>query len=221
MENLPQFNPEHDQPDFSERLRSLLTAADMPSFQALCRKAEVSKWQVEQLRRGRVTAMRVEPLQRISRALGVSLVELMAAFSELPNESAAPTNPDPTALQAEYQRLQTQLEQQREYLLAEFQQATLQVLESMVLQLPTALHTAQQKPDIPATRLAPLLRPLDQLLQSWGVEAIAPVGAEIPYDPQQHQLMEGSAQPGETVRVRYVGYCQGDRLLYRAKVSPL
>lgn len=208
-------------PDFSERLRSLLKAADLPSFRALCRQAAVSKWQVEQLRRGQVAAMRVEPLQRISQALSVPLGDLITQFSAASVTDSASTASDTTALQDEYQRLQSQLEQQREQLLAEFQQATLQTLESMLVQLPTALHTAQQKPDIPATRLVPLLRPLDQLLSQWGIAAIAPVGSEIPYDPQQHQLMEGSAQPGETVRVRYVGYMQGDRLLYRAKVSPV
>ena len=70
--------------------------------------------------------------------------------------------------------------------------------------------------------LLPHLRSsLDPLLKSWGIEAIGTVGTEIPYDPQQHQLLEGSVQPGKQVRVRYQGYCQGEKLLYRAKVSPL
>jgi len=58
-------------------------------------------------------------------------------------------------------------------------------------------------------------------LQQWSVEAIAEVGKELPYDPTQHQLIEGTAQPGELVRVRYTGYRQGEKLLYRAKVSPV
>jgi len=103
----------------------------------------------------------------------------------------------------------------------DFQQGTLQVLESLLIQLPTIRHSLESKPDIPATRLLPLLRPLDTLLEAWGVVAIAPVGAEVPYDPTQHQLMDGTAEPGELIRVRYTGYMQGDRLLYRAKVSPL
>ena len=53
------------------------------------------------------------------------------------------------------------------------------------------------------------------------MEAIAPVGAEVAYDPQLHQPLEGTAQPGEKVKVRYTGYRQGDKLLYRAKVSPI
>lgn len=59
-------------------------------------------------------------------------------------------------------------------------------------------------------------------MQEWGVEAIASVGSEIPYDPQWHQLMDGTALPGELVRVRYTGYRLADnKLLYRAKVSPI
>jgi molecular chaperone GrpE (heat shock protein) len=58
-------------------------------------------------------------------------------------------------------------------------------------------------------------------LQEWGVEAIASVGSELPYDPQWHQLMEGIAQPGDLVKVRYTGYRIGEKLLYRAKVSSL
>ena len=124
-------------------------------------------------------------------------------------------------LQQEYQRLQQQLEQQRETLMQEFQQSSLQVLESWLVQWPTAAYAAQQNEQLPAVRLLPLIRPVESLLQQWGVEAIAPVGAEVPYDPQHQQLMSGSAQPGDKVRVRYTGYRQGDKLLYRAKVSPV
>jgi hypothetical protein len=94
-----------------------------------------------------------------------------------------------------------------------------------MLQWPTAARAAQQVPisgpALPAARLLPLVRPVEQLLQQWGVEALAPVGEQVPYDPHRHQLMEGSAEPGEPVLVRYTGYRQGDKLLFRAKVSPL
>ena len=124
-------------------------------------------------------------------------------------------------LQHEYDRLQQQLVQQRQDLWQEFQQSSVQVLESLLLQLPTAAYAAQQNPQAPAVKLLPLLRPLDQLLQAWGIEPIATVGADVSYDPQQHQLMAGVAQPGDSVKVRYTGYRQGNRLLYRAKVSPV
>ncbi|NES19707.1 MAG: nucleotide exchange factor GrpE, partial [Symploca sp. SIO3E6] len=82
-------------------------------------------------------------------------------------------------------------------------------------------YAAQQNEQLPAVKLLPLMRPVESLLQKWGVEAIAPVGAEVSYNPQYHQLISGNAQPGEMVKVRYTGYRQGEKLLYRAKVSPV
>ena len=214
--------------------------AEIPSFRALSQAANVSEWQVEQLRRGKAAEMRVDRLHRLSQALRISLVELVSQFSELrvsesqsldssktqetaiqEDRTTKEGSVDETALKQEYQRLQTQLLQQKESLRQEFQQASLHILESWLLQFPTAAYAAQQNPEVPAVRLLPLMRPVEQLIQEWGIESIAPVGAELPYDPQHHQLMEGTAQAGDRVRVRYTGYRQGEKLLYRAKVSPI
>ncbi|MDZ7962140.1 MAG: nucleotide exchange factor GrpE [Aulosira sp. DedQUE10] len=125
-------------------------------------------------------------------------------------------------LKREYERSQLALEQQRELLQQEFQQTSLQLLESLLLQWPTAAQRAKENQQLAAIKIVPLVqKPLEKLLQAWGVEAIAPVGAEVPYNPQFHQLIEGSSQPGEIVKVRYIGYRQGEKLLYRAKVSPI
>jgi hypothetical protein len=134
----------------------------------------------------------------------VALPELIAMFSEL--QISSNTQPD--------DQPQTHLQQ-------EFQQASLQILESWLVQYPTAAHAAQQNSDMPAIRLLPLMRPVEQLIKSWGVEAIAPVGSEHPYDPHLHQLMEGTAEVGDRVKIRYAGYRQGEKLLHRAKVSPV
>ena len=125
------------------------------------------------------------------------------------------------SLQQEYQRLQQQLEQQKESLQQEFQQESLQVLESWLLQWPTAIAIVQKNPKLPAGRILPLMKPLEQLLEKWGLESIASVGEEVPYNPRQHELIKGISEIGETVKVRYVGYKQGDKLLYRAKVSAI
>ena len=66
-----------------------------------------------------------------------------------------------------------------------------------------------------------LVEPLTELLDQWNVKAIASVGAELAYDPQYHQLIKGTAEVGELVKVRYVGYKQEDKLLHKAKVSPV
>jgi molecular chaperone GrpE (heat shock protein)/DNA-binding Xre family transcriptional regulator len=220
--------------DYTQRLRSLMQSVGVSSFKALSQKAGVSEWQVQQLRQGKAAQMRIDPLDKLSQSLQISLLELLTTFSELqlqhfppPPTSATPHPPSNEVaialetLQQEYQRLQAQVAQQRETLWQEFQQSCLQALESWLLQFPTAAYAAQHNPQIPATRLLPLMRPIEQLLKDWGVEAIAPVGTELPYDPQCHQLMDGTAQPGDQVRVRYTGYRQGDRLLYRAKVSSI
>jgi molecular chaperone GrpE (heat shock protein) len=170
------------------------------------------------LRRGLALQTRVDLLIKISQALQISLNELLVTFApgsvELSPESTSAT------IEKEYRHLQTQIQQQREILSEEFRQQTLQILESWMIQWPTAANKAQTDPQWPAVKLLPLLRPVEKLLETWEVEAIATVGASIPYDPQIHQLMAGTAQPGEIVKVRYNGYRQGKKLLHRVKVSP-
>jgi molecular chaperone GrpE (heat shock protein)/DNA-binding Xre family transcriptional regulator len=226
--------------DYTPQLRSLMQRANLTSFRQLGQAAKVSSWQIEQLRRGKAAEMRLAVLHRLGQALHLSLQELLGQFSDLDVADSSPAPLLPTAaveepidarsraletqfnqLQQEYQRLQTQLDQQRQALQQEFQQASLQILESWLLQFPTAAYAAQQNPQAPAVKLLPLMRPIEQLLRTWGIEPIATVGAELPYDPQHHQLMDGGAQPGDRVRVRYVGYRQSGKLLYRAKVSPV
>jgi molecular chaperone GrpE (heat shock protein) len=171
--------------------------------------------------------MRVDVLRKLSSVLQISLGELVTNFSatELISEKAVSTQQmlqEIADLKTEYQRSQIQLAQQRELLQQEFQQSSLQLLESLLLQFPTAANKARENPQLAAVKIIPLIEtPIKQLLQAWGIEEIAPVGAEIPYDPQLHQLTKGTVQPGETVKVRYTGYLQGDKLIYRAEVSPI
>ena len=211
----------------TQLLQDLMQKLGISSFKALSRAAGVSERQLLRLRQGKLEQMRVDVLLKLSPVLQMPLNELIATFSnvELLQEKAAPTQDlleEIADLRKEYQRSQQQIEQQREILLQEFQQSSLQLLESLLLQWPTAAQKAQENPQLAAVKIVPLVqKPLEKLLQAWGVEAIALVGAELPYNPQLHQLIEGTAQPGETVKVRYTGYLQGEKLLYRAKVSPV
>ncbi|MFN6477192.1 MAG: nucleotide exchange factor GrpE [Nostoc sp. DedQUE07] len=211
----------------SQKLQDLMQQVGISSFKGLSRAAGVSERQLLRLRQGKLEQMRVDVLLKLSPVLQMPLNELIATFStvELLHEKTAPTQEllqEITDLRREYDRSQLQLEQQREILLQELQQSSLQLLESLLLQWPTAAQKAQENPQLAAVKIVPLVqKPLEKLLQAWGVEAIAPVGAELPYDPQLHQLLEGTAQPGETVKIRYTGYLQGEKLLHRAKVSPV
>jgi len=211
--------------DFTQPLQQLMQGVGISSFKALSKTTGVSEKQLRRLRKGQVDQLRVENLLKLSQVLQVSVSELLTRFSSV--EANKPWLPQQeteslTVLKQEYQRLQQQLENQRDTLKQEFQQSSLQILESWLVQWPTAAYAAGQNQQLPAVRLLPLVRPVEQLMQEWGVEAIASVGSEIPYDPQWHQLMEGIAQPGELVKVRYTGYRLRDsKLLHRAKVSPV
>jgi molecular chaperone GrpE (heat shock protein) len=222
--------------DFTQKLLSLMQQVGVSNFKALSRTSGVSERQLLRLRRGEVEQMRVDVLFKLSQSLQVSLDELVTTFSEKSSAEAKNrvyTDSENRSneqellqqiadLKTEYQRSRQELEQQREVLWQEFQQSSLQLLESFLLQFPTAAQKARENPQLEAVKILPLVEtPFKKLLQAWGIEAIAPVAAEVLYDPQFHQLMEGIAQPGANVKVRYTGYRQGDKLLYRAKVSPV
>ncbi|MBE9207578.1 nucleotide exchange factor GrpE [Nostoc sp. LEGE 06077] len=211
--------------DFTQKLQDLTQKVGITSFKALSKTAGISERQILRLRRGEVEQIRMEVLLKLASVLQISLNELVTTFAslELSQAEEVPTQQmlqEIADLKTEYQRSQLQIAQQRELLLQEFQQSSLQLLESLLLQFPAAAQKARENPQLEAVKILPLVEnPLKKLLQAWGIEAIAPVGAEVPYDPQIHQLMTGMVQPGELVKVRYSGYLQGDKLLYRAKVS--
>lgn len=213
--------------DFTQKLHDLMQRVGISSFKALSRTAGVSERQLLRLRRFGVEQMRVDVILKLSQALELSFNELIASFSQVELVTPKDTSTQEllqhvAELKKEYERSQQQIQQQREALLQEFQQSSLQLLESLLLQFPTAAYKARENPQLSALNIVPLVhKPLEKLLLQWGVEAIAPVGAEIPYNPQLHQLLEGNTQAGDIVKVRYTGYRQGDKLLYRAKVSPV
>lgn len=168
----------------------------------------VSEWQLRQLRNGKIQQMRLEVLLKLAQGLQWSLEDVITAFSLQPVSQSDKTL---AALQ--------QLQQQQDQLKQAFETSSLQTLESWLIQWSAAANAVRNNPDLPASRLLPLMKPIEQLLQEWGVEAIATVGEEIDYNPQWHQLMQGVAQPGQKVRVRYAGYLHRGKLLHRAQVS--
>jgi DNA-binding Xre family transcriptional regulator len=228
--------------DYTAQLRQLMQLSGISTFKQLSQQAGVSEQQILHLRRGRLRELRVATLARLSQVLQVAIADLLVTFVELDEranqetaiggavsgatvnincQAEAATGSTLTFLEQEYQRLQLQLAEQHQQLWQEFQQTSLQTLEPWLLQWSAAVYAAQQNPQLPAVKLLPLLRPIEQLLQQWEITAFVTVGAEIPYDPQWHQLMGGLAAPGDRVRVRYAGYRQGEKLLFRAKVSPI
>ncbi|HEY9768366.1 MAG TPA: hypothetical protein V6C71_07625 [Coleofasciculaceae cyanobacterium] len=206
-------------------LQDLMERVNIADINELSQVANVARLQLIRIQRGLIFNISLGAIARIAKALNISIDSLVKTFAEQSlgsNESLTSNSNDAlAACQQEYQKLQQAMDRQRETLTTEFQQASLETIESWLLQWPTAATAVRQNPQLPAVRLLSLVEPVEQLLEQWQVESIATVGKELAYDPQYHELMKGTAQPGELVKVRYVGYKQGDKLLYKAKVSPV
>ncbi len=210
----------------SQLLQQLMQQAGISGVRELSKIADVPELQLIKLQYGLLPKLPLELTIRVAEALKVPVSQLIETFtSSSINSVSQPQGNDSAialaSLQQEYQRLQKQLEQQKDSLTQDFQQESLQMLESWFLQWPTAIAIIQKNPQLPAERILPLVKPVEQLLQKWGLEAIADVGEEVAYNPQQHQLIKGNAEIGDMVKVRYVGYKKGDKLLYRAKVGQI
>lgn len=223
-----------------EPLQGLMAQAQIPSYRALSQRAGVSRSSILSLRQGTLGTMRLETLQRISQALGIPLADLVARCSgvqpdggqsqaggdTLALENQATVDLDPVdlatldTLRREYGQLQQRLLHQEQAIRQQVQRQALGVMEPWLLMWPNATQAAQDKPDLPASKLIPLTRPLQTLLQTWAVRPIGAVGEVVPYDPQLHQPMAGLLQPGQAVQVRHLGYWHGEDLLHRAKVIP-
>lgn len=206
--------------DRTEILRLLMKQVGISSFQILSERTGISRRAIDTLRKRNAATLRYADLAKLAEVLQIEVTEVIAKFISDSNNPQSPII-EVAALREEYQRLQQKLELQNVELRSQFERETIQQLESLILQLPSAAHAAQQNPNMLAKNILPLLRPIDILLQKWGITAIGAVGEEVDFDSQKHQLMEGSDEikEGDVAIVRYVGYMQGEKLLYRARVS--
>jgi transcriptional regulator with XRE-family HTH domain len=196
----------------SGQMKVWMKAAGISSLQSLSQLSGVSRRQIEKLRSGETHQLSVHHALQLAHALKLSPSELL---------NLEPQSSNTQAIQAEYQRLKDELGGMRSQLLQEFQAETLNTLEPLLLQWPTAAYAAQRNPTAPAVRLLPLLKPIERLLQAWQIEPIGTVGQVVPYTPQFHQWAGDAALPevNQPVQVSHVGYSQGEKLLYRAKVK--
>jgi transcriptional regulator with XRE-family HTH domain len=222
----PKMNPDSSQTN-KERLHNLMQQVGIADLNELSQVAKVARLQLIRIQQGLILNLSLGAIARIAKALDVSVDSLLQTFVEQPqvsSEQAVTSSQQDDALIAcrqEYQKLQQEMTQLQQTLQVEFQQASLETIESWLLQWPTAATAVRQNPQLPASKLLSLVEPIEQLVKHWNVSTIATVGEELAYDPQNHQLMKGVAQAGELVKVRYVGYKQGDKLLHKAKVSPV
>lgn len=204
-------------------LHQWMTAKGIKDYLQLSRESKVSELQFYRLEHGLIDHIPLEVLKKIASALDISIHTLIADLTPDSNNiiQVDETQED---LKAEYQRLLAENEELKQNLILEYQRDTIVILESLLLQLPTFIHAINQNPDLPAKKLLPLMQPLDDLLAMWEIETIGKVGEIVDYNPQLHELMDNAGDDVtniDKVKIRYVGYRQGDDLLYRAKVSPI
>lgn len=217
-----------------QQLHQLMQRVGISSIRELIAVSGVSGWQISRLQFGLLPKLSLETVVKLADALQISVSQLMSfcgaeglnsELMEITESSSdkelIEKNRELSLIKAEYQRLEQQFNQQREILQQEFQQSSIEIIESWLLQWPTAVVAAKRNPQLSALKLLALVKPITELLKQWGIKPLGMVGDIIPYDPQWQQLMEGEANAGDKVEVRYVGYQQDEKLLYRAKVRPI
>ncbi len=218
----------HQLQDLTLQLQTLMQQVGITSFKQLYQATGTSDRTIRKLRSGELDTLRWQTLVKIASILQIPVTEMIATFQIPVTETIATfgeqssfksNHQEIATLQQEYLHLQQQFHQQRETLQAEFQLQSLQTIESFLTYFPAAKHAAMNNPNFPASKIFPLVQSLDRLIQQWDVTVIGEIGDRIGYDPRWHQLIEGTASPDELVTVRYVGYQQGDKLIFRAKVS--
>jgi DNA-binding Xre family transcriptional regulator len=199
------------------QLQALMQQVGITSFKQLYQVTGTSDRTIRKLRSGELGTLRWQTLVKIASVLQISVTELIATFGDRSGYTS--DRQELVNLQQEYQHLQQQFHQQRETLQAEFQFQSLQTIESFLTYFPAAKSAAMNNPNFLASKIFPLVKSIDLLIGQWNVTVIGEIGEQMSYDPRWHQLLEGTASPDELVTVRYVGYRQGDKLIFRAKVS--
>jgi DNA-binding Xre family transcriptional regulator len=207
----------NQQLDQTLKLQELMNRVGINSFKQLYRSTGTSAHTISKLRSSQLDTLRWQTLVKISDVLQITIGELVETFGTRANLGSNLQALE--TLQNEYRHLQQQLQQQRETLQAEFQYQSLQTLESFLTYFPTAKYAAKNNPDFPASKVFPLVQSINLLIEQWGVQRIGEIGSKIAYNPRWHQLIEGTADPDELVTVRFIGYQQNDKLIFRAKVS--
>jgi DNA-binding Xre family transcriptional regulator len=187
-------------------LVELMATVQITSWQQLSNQTGISTKRLRKLRQGQREQLKLSELHQLSQSFQISLVALLERLGISGMQS--------------YQEEPTVSPQ-------EFQLRSIQTIESFLTYWPAAAHQAQSNPNFPASKLLPLVKPIERLLAHWNVVQVQAVGTTWPFNPQQHQeitagisgVSSGQIQAGEMVTIRYPGYQQGDKLLWRAQVS--
>lgn len=174
------------------QLRQWMRLQGLTSWRSLAQRSGVSERALQRLRQGQGDSLTWRQLTAIAAVLQVKVTQLVEVQS-----TSQTSNGDREA----------------------FEQDALHRLEPWLLNWPRAAWAAQQRPDLPAERLWPLLQPLEQLLKDWQVETLGAIGQVLEFDPSWQMLRNGQAEPGDRVVIWRPGYRWRDRLIQRAEVD--
>lgn len=122
-------------------------------------------------------------------------------------------------LELKNKKLTAKIEQLPKTLQGNWQQESIDLLQELLISYPTAKLMVELKHNLPSKNILALLKPLEQLLEKWGVETIGQPWKKVPYNPNIHDCGDENISQGELVYIRWVGYYQGDNILLPAKVS--
>jgi len=156
--------------------------------------------------------------------LAVGCIAVILGWMGEDSDRSNPSEQKITELQQQCQRLREELTSQKLQLTSDFSNATFEQLQTLFVTYPSACKMAQTMPTLPARNLVALFTPLENLLQSWSIEAIGSPWQSVSYDPQLHQPDVDDIAIGESVYIRFVGYRHigetvSHQILCPAKVS--
>lgn len=199
------------------------------SFRELALAAGVSERALRRLRRGELSGLRLEILERVGSVLGLDWrLWLGPIATPIPSEPIAIQPADNRTeflaqieqLRQEYGRLETRLTGDADRVRLEVQRSALTLLEPWLKNWPKVIYAVEtSRPELPLAQVLGLLGPIDRLLESWDLIRIGAIGDVIAFDSTKHVAIEGSPNLDDLVIVRRPGYCQGGLLLARAEVA--
>ena len=159
-----------------------------------------------------------ERSQATESALQSQLTEVKSQL-QTSEVTSAKLEADIAALTQQCQQLREELKSQAAQVQADAIEGGFEQIQTLLTQYPSVRRMVESQPDLPARNIVALLTSLENLVKYWECQTLGKPWEMVPYDPQSHQSDVGDIQTGESVYVRFVGYCKGDRILIPAKVS--
>lgn len=197
------------------QLYEQMKIAQISSLRELAKRSGLSQYQINKIRRGEWDSLSLAGALRLAQVLQLSLDDLLAWTDLKPPEFQSDRSLD-------YQHLEHQLQHQATTLTTQLQRDALHQLESWLRNWPKVVYAIHHdKPDLLAAKILPLLRPLEILLQTWGVEPIGTIGDRLPYSPQEHLPLSPIETAGVLVEIQRPGYRHQGNLLFRAEVKAI